>query len=355
MCDKRFMFYHTGNDMIQDFMKRNYRKFRNITCALIVGISVAGSTNIVYADTRPGGCDDGIDVLREAGLLDEAIADGTVSSEAAARAGVTESGTSASPASNTPTESSSNSSESAAPATVETPSGSTTAATSKQEKKKTEVTITESEVSGKFVTTSAVDLYDTNKKSNKVSALDAGTIVSITAETSNGLFKTEDGYYFDKTKCVTVDEWEAGWQETERTDATCTDAGSVTYNNVNNTEITKTDEIPALGHSYDVTDTKEPTCTEKGSTTYTCGRCGDTYIEETDALGHQEGDWTIVKEPRLFSKGEKVIKCTVCGEVLKTETVEQTCPLPLPAVIGIGAGLGAIIAGIVVWLKKKKN
>ena len=120
-------------------------------------------------------------------------------------------------------------------------------------------------------------------------------------------------------------------------------------------KLPKTDEIPALGHSYDVTDTKEPTCTEKGSTTYTCGRCGDTYIEETDALGHQEGDWTIVKEPRLFSKGEKAIKCAACGEVLKTETVEQTCPLPLPAVIGIGAGLGAIIAGIVVWLKKKKN
>lgn len=351
MCDKRFMFYHTGNDMIQDFMKRNYRKFRNITCALIVGISVAGLTNIVYADTRPGGCDDAIDVLREAGVLDEAIASGAVSPEAAAEAGIT--GGSSTTAPSTTTEPSSNSGENTAPATTETPAGSTTAATtSKQEKKKTEVVITESEASGKFVTTTAVDLYDTNKKSNKVSALDAGTIVSITAETSNGLFKTEDGYYFDKTKCVTVDEWEAGWQETERTDATCTDAGSVTYNNVNNTEITKTDEIPALGHSYDVTDTKEPTCTEKGSTTYTCGRCGDTYIEETDALGHQEGDWTIVKEPRLFSKGEKVIKCTVCGEVLKTETVEQTCPLPLPVVIAIGVGIVAIIA--VVVLKKKK-
>ena len=113
--------------------------------------------------------------------------------------------------------------------------------------------------------------------------------------------------------------------------------------------------VPATGHSWYKYYTKEPTCTEKGSTTYTCGRCGDTYIEETDALGHQEGDWTIVKEPRLFSKGEKAIKCAACGEVLKTETVEQTCPLPLPAVIGIGAGLGAIIAGIVVWLKKKKN
>lgn len=350
MCDKRFMFYHTGNDMIQDFMKRNYRKFRNITCALIVGISVAGSTNIVYADMRPGSCDDAIDVLRENGLLEEAIANGAVSPEAAAREGLT--GGASAAASSTPTEASSDSGGSVAPATTDASSGTAATTTSKQEKKKTEVVITESETSGKFVTTTAVDLYDTNKKSNKVSALDAGTIVSITAETSNGLFKTEDGYYFDKTKCVTVDEWEAGWQETERTDATCTDAGSVTYNNANNTEITKTDEIPALGHSYDVTDTTDPTCTEKGSTTYTCSRCGDTYIEETDALGHQEGDWTIVKEPRLFSKGEKVIKCTVCGEVLKTETVEQTCPLPLPVVIAIGVGIVAIIA--VVVLKKKK-
>lgn len=353
MCDKRYMFYHTGNDMIQDFMKRNYRKFRNITCALIVGISVAGSANIVYADTRQGGLDDSIELLKEEGLLEQAIADGYVSPEAAAEAGATGSDSATAPS--TSAESSSDSAGNTAPATTDASSGTAATTTSKQEKKKTEVVITESEASGKFVTTTAVDLYDTNKKSNKVSALDAGTIVSITAETSNGLFKMEDGYYFDKTKCVTSDEWEAGWQETERTDATCTDAGSVTYNNVNNTEITKTDEIPALGHSYDVTDAKEPTCTEKGSATYTCSRCGDTYVEEAEALGHQEGDWTMTKEPGLFSKGEKAIKCAACGEVLKTETVEQTCPLPLPAVIGIGAGLGAIIAGIVVWLKKKKN
>lgn len=342
------------------FTKKRCGAMKNVAfvllaCVLCIGtIGMAESVSSLRSDTRPGGCDDGIDVLREAGLLDEAIADGTVSPEAAARAGVTESGTSASPAPSTPTESTSNSSESAAPATVENPTGSTTAATSKQEKKKTEVTITESEVSGRFVTTTAVDLYDTNKKSNKVSALDAGTIVSVIAETSNGLFKTEDSYYFDKTKCVTADEWEAGWQETERTDATCTDAGSITYNNANNTEITKTEEIPALGHSYDVTDTKEPTCTEKGSTTYTCGRCGDTYIEETDALGHQEGDWTITKEPGLFSKGEKVIECTVCDEVLKTGSVEQTCPLPLPAVIVMGVAVIALIVGAIAILRKKR-
>lgn len=194
--------------------------------------------------------------------------------------------------------------------------------------------------------TTATGLYDTNKKSNKVSSLDAGTAVNVTAETSNGLFKTEDGYYFDKTKCVTADTWESGWQETGRVDATCTEAGSVTYNNSNNTEITKTEEIVALGHAYEVTGTKEPTCTEKGSTTYTCSRCGDTYTEEAEALGHQKGDWTVTKEPGVFSEGEKVIKCTVCGEVLETEVIEQTCPLPLWSVIAISAGVIVLIVVI---------
>ena len=325
-----------------------------LACVLCIGtIGMAESVSSLRSDTRQGGLDDSIELLKEEGLLEQAIADGYVSPEAAAEAGATGSGSETAPS--TSAESSSSSGENAAPATTETSAGSTTAATTpKQEKKKTEVAITETAVSGKFVTTTAVDLYDTNKKSNKVSALDAGTIVSVIAETSNGLFKTEDSYYFDKKKCVTADEWEAGWQETGRTDATCTDAGSVTYNNANNTEITKTEEIPALGHSYDVTDTKEPTCTEKGSTTYTCGRCGDTYIEETDALGHQEGDWSVTKEPGLFSEGEKVIKCTVCDEVLKTESVEQTCPLPLPAVVVIGVAIIALVVGVIGVLRKKR-
>ena len=350
--------------MKKEFLKKHYKAIRNVACALIIGAAVSVSTMTMYSDTRPGGCDDGIEVLREAGLLEQAIADGTVSPEAAAEAGVT--------GGDTPSGSDSGSGENTTPAPSGDNSGNSSGngsgnssgngsgnssgngsgaagtknnTTSKKTEKKEEPAVTESGVSGTFVMTTATDLYDTSKKNNKVSSLDAGTAVNVTAETSNGLFKTEDGYYFDKTKCATADTWESGWQETGRVDATCTEAGTITYSNSNNTAITKTEEIAALGHAYDVTDTKEPTCTEKGSTTYTCSRCGDTYTEEAEALGHQKGDWEVTKEPGLFSEGEKVIKCTVCGEVIETEAIPQTCPLPLWSVITIAvAGIAVIIA-----------
>ena len=38
-------------------------------------------------------------------------------------------------------------------------------------------------------------------------------------------------------------------------------------------------------HSYEAVLTTAPTCTEKGFITYTC-ECGDSYVDETDALGH---------------------------------------------------------------------
>lgn len=320
--------------MRKNFYVKHHKAVRNVTCALLVGVFVAGIVANAHSDIRPGGLDDSVEWLKEQGLYEDAVANGYVSPEVAAQEAALE-GESTPQAPSTPTEtpsgSDSSSGESTTPASTSSEDTSnntsgTTEAKKSTTPKKVEVVITESEVSGTFVMTTATGLYDTNKKSNKVSSLDAGTAVNVTAETSNGLFKTEDNYYFDKTKCVTADTWESGWQETDRVDATCTEAGSVTYNNSNNTEITKTEEIAALGHAYEVTDTKEPTCTEKGSTTYTCSRCGDTYTEEAEALGHQKGEWEVTKEPGLFSEGKKVIKCTVCGEVLETEVIKGTIP-----------------------------
>ena len=363
-------------------MKKNLFKNRAVrvaACALLVGAAVSVSTMTMYSDTRPGSLDNAIDALREEGLLDEAIANGYVSQEALEKEGLTGGGTpsgsgsdsgsgentapepsgdgSGNNSGNSSNNNSGNGSDNSSNNNSSNGSGGAGTknnTTSKKTEKKAEPTVTESGVSGTFVMTTATDLYDTSKKNNKVSSLDAGTAVNVTAETSNGLFKTEDGYYFDKTKCVTADTWESGWQETGRVDATCTEAGSITYSNSNNTEITKTEEIAALGHAYDVTDTKEPTCTEKGSTTYTCSRCGDTYTEEAEALGHQKGEWEVTKEPGLFSEGEKVIKCTVCGEVIETEAIPQTCPLPLWSLIAICAGVIVLIVVIIILARTRR-
>ncbi|MFQ9390173.1 MAG: hypothetical protein ACLR1V_16500 [Coprococcus sp.] len=55
--------------------------------------------------------------------------------------------------------------------------------------------------------------------------------------------------------------------------------------------------------------TKEPTCTEKGVKTYTCTVCGETKTEEIPAAGHSCGEWEIVKKGRLWqTDGEKVAK-----------------------------------------------
>jgi len=39
--------------------------------------------------------------------------------------------------------------------------------------------------------------------------------------------------------------------------------------------------------------------------------------------------------------------------VLKTETIPQTCPLPLAGVAGIAIGTAAVIAGAVILIRKR--
>ena len=45
----------------------------------------------------------------------------------------------------------------------------------------------------------------------------------------------------------------------------------------------------------------------------------------------------------------------MCGEVLDTETVPQTCPIPLAGVVAIVVIAGGAIAGAVVVVAKKKK
>ena len=62
-------------------------------------------------------------------------------------------------------------------------------------------------------------------------------------------------------------------------------------------------------HEYIETVNKEPTCTEKGKKTYTC-KCGYSYTEEIDELGHDFGAWTIVQAPTCTTKGVETRYCS---------------------------------------------
>ena len=83
-----------------------------------------------------------------------------------------------------------------------------------------------------------------------------------------------------------------------------------------------TEQIDAVGHSYDTTVT-EPTCTEVGYTTHTCANCGDSYVSATvPAAGHSYvGKVTI--EPTTETAGEMTYTCTKCGDTY-TEEIAPT-------------------------------
>ena len=144
------------------------------------------------------------------------------------------------------------------------------------------------------------------------------------------------------------------YEVTDSTDATCTEAGSVTYT-CSVCGDTYTEETDLAEHTYEVTETTDATCTEDGSTTYTCSVCGDTYEETIPATGHDDGEWTVTKSAGAFSAGTKELRCTVCGEVLDTETSPQTCPIPLFGVVAIVVIAGGAIGGAVVVVAKKRG
>ena len=81
---------------------------------------------------------------------------------------------------------------------------------------------------------------------------------------------------------------------------------------------------PEHSHSYTESVTKEATCTEKGTKTFTCD-CGDTYTQEIPALGHDFQLDSIV-EPTTEHEGYTLYKCSRCGEEKKEDVKEKLTP-----------------------------
>ena len=106
--------------------------------------------------------------------------------------------------------------------------------------------------------------------------------------------------------------------------ATCTTAGLTEGSHCEacSTVIVAQEEIPALGHDYQITETTGATCVTAGKVTYTCSRCDDTYTEEgaLDPNNH-EGDVALDPETvKEATRGEDGYTgdtvCSACHQVV---------------------------------------
>ena len=142
--------------------------------------------------------------------------------------------------------------------------------------------------------------------------------------------------------------------------ATCTEEGkTISYcNKCSYESIAAT--TPKLGHSYDDgVITTESTCTQKGVKAYTCTRCGDSYSDEIEALGHDYE--TVVTAPTCTEGGYTTFTCTRCGD---TYTAYETAALGHKVVVdkaveptfkktGKTSGKHCSVCGKVIVVQKK--
>ena len=126
--------------------------------------------------------------------------------------------------------------------------------------------------------------------------------------------------------------WDSG---TVTTPATCTGKGVRTYTCTSSSH-TKTEDIPALNHSFAgqayISDTNA-TCEQDGTKTVKCGRYGtggctatDTVTDTDSKLGHFFEDYVSDNNATCEQDGTKTAKCVRYGEggCMATDTVTDT-------------------------------
>ena len=125
-------------------------------------------------------------------------------------------------------------------------------------------------------------------------------------------------------KCVQVIKEHDHIYVEQQKDATCTEAGyRVSKCKVcGETEEGSYEEIPALGHQWQITDIKEATDTEEGIQAEICGRCKEEKEDSRTTIpmkGHQMGEWHVTEEATCEAAGKmqrscEYEKCVLCKD-----------------------------------------
>ena len=156
----------------------------------------------------------------------------------------------------------------------------------------------------------------------------------------------------DATKTEPIPAAGHSWDDgVETTAPTCETAGVKTYTCAACGE-TKTETIPAAGHVADEGRvTKEATCTEDGQITYTCTVCGATGLKAIPAKGHDWGAWKTLREATEDQPGKQERTCEVCGST-QTREVDYQGDMPKTGVFTVPtawlvAGLTLSLAGYI--------
>ena len=108
--------------------------------------------------------------------------------------------------------------------------------------------------------------------------------------------------------------WDGG---VETKPATCTEPGETTYT-CTKCQATRTEKIPATGHTEVIDAAVTATCTEEGSRSHTCTSCGASESKTMAALNHAYQ--SAVTAPTCTERGYTTHTCSRCG-------AEETRPI----------------------------
>lgn len=104
-------------------------------------------------------------------------------------------------------------------------------------------------------------------------------------------------------------------------EATCTEFGMTVYTcQVCGYEHTEENGTYPTGHNYSNFVVKAATCTEDGERRYVCDKCGDEYTEVIPAMGHS---YAITDSSSENGITTRVYTCTLCGDSYTQELGDQ--------------------------------